>query len=46
LNADLGMINDLRQLISEKTVNTLAIVNNYLSPAGAKYVNSRYNTTT
>jgi len=46
LNADLGMIEDLRQLITEKTTNTLAIVNNYLSPAGSRYVNSRYNTTT
>ncbi len=46
LNADLGMMEDLRQLISEKTTNTLAIVNNYLSPAGSRYINSRYNTTT
>ena len=44
--ADVTNMQDQTQLLFEKTTNILAIVNNYLTPSGARYINSRYNTTT
>ena len=44
--ANVSNMQDQTQLLFEKTTNIVAIINNYLSPTGNKYINSRYNTTT
>lgn len=46
LNASLTFQQDQTQLLFEKTTNISSIINNYLTPAGSRYINSRYNTTT
>ena len=45
-NAVITYPQDMQQLLHEKTTNISSIINNYLTPAGSRYINSRYNTTT